>query len=101
IQALTANQIQFAAEGVTTGALAIEQGAPIKIISTQNANQAVWATLPEFEDCSSLTGQPVGIFAIESGYTTLQNLYLDANCPGTRDQIDVVIIPDSALRAQA
>jgi ABC-type nitrate/sulfonate/bicarbonate transport system substrate-binding protein len=101
IQALTANQVQFGAEGVSTGALAVQEGAPIKIISTQNANQVVWVTTQEAADCANLAGQPVGIYSLEAGYTVLQNLYLESECPGITDQVEWVIIQDSPLRAQA
>ena len=101
IQALTSNQVQFAAEGVPTGSLAIQEGAPIQIISTQNSNQVVWATLPEFEDCSTMEGQPVGTYGLDSGFTVLATIYLDRTCPGTHETFDWIIIQDSALRAQA
>jgi ABC-type nitrate/sulfonate/bicarbonate transport system substrate-binding protein len=102
IQAMTANQVQFGAEGVPTGATAIKEGAPIKVIATQNANQVVWATLPNFADCKTIpANEKVGIYSPEAGFTVLTNVWMDRECPGVREKLDYVIIQDSALRAQA
>jgi ABC-type nitrate/sulfonate/bicarbonate transport system substrate-binding protein len=102
IQAMTSNQVQFGAEGVPTSATAIQEGAPIKLISTQNANQVVWATLPEFADCKDLPpGEPIGIFSFEAGFTILTNVWMDRECPGVRETLEYVILQDSPLRAQA
>jgi ABC-type nitrate/sulfonate/bicarbonate transport system substrate-binding protein len=102
IQAMTGNQVQFGAEGVPTGATAIQEGAPIRIISTQNANQVVWATLPEFADCNDLPpDEPIGIFSPEAGFTVLTNVWMDRECPGIRETLEYLIIQDSPLRAQA
>jgi ABC-type nitrate/sulfonate/bicarbonate transport system substrate-binding protein len=102
IQAMTANQVQFGAEGLPTGATAIKEGAPIKVISTQNANQVVWATLPKFANCKDIPArEKVGIYSPEAGFTVLTNVWMDRECPGVREQLDYVIIQDSALRAQA
>lgn len=100
-QALGSNRVQFSHNNVTGVANAVKQGAPIKLISTTSANPAAWVTKPEFEDCQSLDGEPVGIFgpAASSGYTKQMDLYFKKNCPGIGPKL--VTIPDSALRSQA
>jgi ABC-type nitrate/sulfonate/bicarbonate transport system substrate-binding protein len=100
-QALATDRADLTYNNVTGLANAVEQGVPIRIISSGSANDAVWMTAEGYEDCSSLTGEPVGIFgpAASSGYTKQMNLYFSKHCPDVKPRL--VTIPDSALRAQA
>jgi ABC-type nitrate/sulfonate/bicarbonate transport system substrate-binding protein len=100
-QALATDRADVTYNNVTGLANAIEQGVPIRIISSGSANDVVWMTAAGYEDCNSLTGEPVGIFgpAASSGYTKQMNLYFSKHCPDVKPRL--VTIPDSALRAQA
>lgn len=98
-QSLAADQIQFSADSLPPAALSVEQGATIKAIGTRNANLVVWVANKDYEDCSKLDGQPVGIYSDTGGYTVLMRLYFEEKCPGVEPQY--VTIPDSPLRAQA
>ena len=98
-QALAGDQAQFTAGSLPEGALSVQAGAPIRIISTRNANQVVWVAGNQFQNCADLGGQPVGIFSETGGYTVLMKLYFDKACPGVEPRY--VTIPDSPLRAEA
>lgn len=98
-QGLASDQVQLTGDSLDPGANAIKAGAPIKIIATRNANQVIWVADSQYQDCAKLDGKPVGIYAVSAGYTTLMNLYFDAECSGIKPQL--VTIPDSSLRAEA
>jgi ABC-type nitrate/sulfonate/bicarbonate transport system substrate-binding protein len=100
LQGLIQNSVQFAnIGGLSAGSTAIGKGAPIKAIAARVSNEAVWTTLPEYADCKTLTGKPVGIFAAVSSYTSQMKAYFAANCPDVAPTY--LTIPDSAARAQA
>jgi ABC-type nitrate/sulfonate/bicarbonate transport system substrate-binding protein len=98
-QSLATNNIQFTADSLPPGALSVSQGAPIDIVATRNANLVVWVADAAYEDCSKLSGKPVGIYSETGGYTVLMKLYFDKHCPGVKP--NYVTIPDSPVRAQA
>lgn len=100
LQGLIQNSVQFAnIGGLSAGATAISKGGPIKAIAARVSNEAVWTTLPEYADCKTLDGKPVGIFAAVSSYTSQMKAYFAANCPDVAPTY--LTIPDSAARAQA
>jgi hypothetical protein len=99
-QGLIQNSVQIAnIGGLPVGAAAIAKGAPIKVIATRVANEAVWVSLTEYSNCATLTGKPVGLFAEVSSFTSQMNAYFDLNCKGVKP--NYLTIPDSALRAQS
>jgi ABC-type nitrate/sulfonate/bicarbonate transport system substrate-binding protein len=98
-QALSSNQAQLTGASLPEGALSVEAGAPVRIVSTRNANQVVWVARNEFKDCADLDGEKVGIFSETGGYTVLMRLYFKKACPDVKPRY--VVIPDSPLRAQA
>lgn len=100
LQGLIQNSVQFAnIGGLSAGSTAIDKGAPIKAIAARVSNEAVWTTLPEYADCKTLSGKPVGIFAAVSSYTSQMKAYFAVNCPDVSPTY--LTIPDSAARAQA
>jgi ABC-type nitrate/sulfonate/bicarbonate transport system substrate-binding protein len=100
-QALAANRAQFTTNQVAAEASAAAHGAPVKIIEATASNPAVWVTAQGYQNCSSLTGKPVGIFgpASASTYTKEMDYYFQKSCPSVKPTL--VTIPDSGLRAQA
>jgi ABC-type nitrate/sulfonate/bicarbonate transport system substrate-binding protein len=98
-QGLASNTVQFTGDSLQPGAQGASEGVPVKAITTRNRSHVVWATLPEYEDCSGLDGEPLGVYSPEAAYTLLMELYLEANCPGI--ETTYVTIQDSPLRAQA
>jgi ABC-type nitrate/sulfonate/bicarbonate transport system substrate-binding protein len=98
-QALADNSGQLTAGSLPEGALSVDAGAPIRVISTRNANQVVWVADEKYRDCADLDGQNVGIFSETGGYTVLMKIYFEQSCPGIEPRY--VVIPDSPLRAQA
>jgi ABC-type nitrate/sulfonate/bicarbonate transport system substrate-binding protein len=99
-EALAANRGQFTSNQAAAEAAAANKGAAIKIILATTNNPTDWVTAPGYENCSSLSGKPVGIYALTgSSYTQEMQYYFQKNCPGVK--ADLVTIPDSGLRAQA
>jgi ABC-type nitrate/sulfonate/bicarbonate transport system substrate-binding protein len=98
-QSLATNRIQFTADSLPPGALSVSQGAPIKLVGARNANLVVWVADKQYQDCSKLSGKPVGIYSQTGGYTVLMKLYFAKHCPGVKP--NYVTIPDSPVRAQA
>jgi hypothetical protein len=98
-QALSSNQGQLTGASLPEGALAVQAGSTVKIITARNQNQVVWVADNKYKDCSKLSGQKVGIYSETGGYTILMKLYFDKACPGVKPTY--VTIPDSPVRAQA
>jgi len=98
-QALASNQGQLTGASLPEGALAVQAGSTVKIITARNQNQVVWVADDKFKDCSKLSGQKVGIYSETGGYTILMKLYFAKACPNVKPTY--VTIPDSPVRAQA
>jgi hypothetical protein len=98
-QALSSNQGQLTGASLPEGALAVQAGSDVKIITSRNQNQVVWVADNKYKDCSKLNGQKVGIYSETGGYTILMKLYFAKACPDVKPTY--VTIPDSPVRAQA
>ncbi len=99
-EALAANRGQFTSNQAAAEAEAAAKGADIKIVLATTDNPTDWVTTPAYKSCNSLTGQPVGVYALTgSSYTSLMDYYFKKFCPKVKP--DIVTIPDSGLRAQA
>ena len=98
-QGLASNSIQLTADSLQAAAQGVQQGLPVKVVETRNANAVVYVANPAYSDCSKLSGKPVGIYSPQASYTVLMNLYFQQKCPGVKTTS--VTIPDSPLRAQA
>jgi ABC-type nitrate/sulfonate/bicarbonate transport system substrate-binding protein len=99
-ETLAANRGQFTSNQAAAEAEAAAKGADIKIILATTDNPTDWVTSAAYKNCSSLTGQPVGVYALTgSSYTSMMDYYFKKYCPKVKP--DIVTIPDSGLRAQA
>ncbi len=98
-QLMSSNRVQFLLTNLADGAAPVSQGAPLKAVLGAEANATTWVAAQGYDDCSKLSGKPVGIYAPNEGYTLIQQAYFDKACPGVKPNL--VVIPDSALRAQA
>ena len=98
-QALASNQGQLTGASLPEGALAVQAGSTVKIITARNQNQVVWVADNKYKDCTKLNGQKVGIYSDTGGYTILMKLYFAKACPNIKPTY--VTIPDSPVRAQA
>jgi ABC-type nitrate/sulfonate/bicarbonate transport system substrate-binding protein len=99
VQALASNTVQFTRYSLQGLAQAVQQGVPLKAVSSVDRNTVTWVVATGYEDCSKLDGKPVGIYSPTAGYTIEQNIYFAKNCPNVKPTF--VSIPDSLLRAQA
>jgi hypothetical protein len=99
-EALAANRGQFTSNQAAAEAEAAAKGADIKIVLATTDNPTDWVTEPGYQKCASLTGKPVGVYALTgSSYTSEMDYYFKKFCPSVKPNI--VTIPDSGLRAQA
>ena len=98
-QSLAGNQVQFTADTLAIGALAVSKGAPIKVIGTRNADLVTWVTRDRQHRLLAADRQTGRHLWQTSGYTLLMKLYFKAHCPNAEPTL--VTIPDSPLRAKA
>jgi ABC-type nitrate/sulfonate/bicarbonate transport system substrate-binding protein len=98
-QLMSANRLQLTFTNLADGAAPVAQGAPLKAVMGVDANATTWVSGADYPNCADLNGRPVGIYAPHEGYTLIQEAYFAKECPGVEPNL--VVIPDSTLRAQA
>src|SRR5699024_1151780 len=99
VQALAVNKVQLTEDNAGDTAPASARGADVVAIAGLNNNQVVWTVAKGYEDCNKLNGQPVGVFDMSGGWTSLMKAYFAKHCPDVKP--NYIITPDSSLRAQA
>jgi NitT/TauT family transport system substrate-binding protein len=100
IEGLAKGDYSISAEATSPALIAIEQGAPIKIIADVIGNQ--WAIYGKagISSCDDLGGRPFGIFSEGAVATAITKDWVDSTCAeGT--QPDYLTIGGSDVRAQA
>ncbi len=98
LAALSTNQTQFWGTGPVEWSRVVEQ-VPVKLITARNNNGWQLITTVDITECSQLNGKKVGYFNLTGISTAYPLAYFQENCPEMEP--DVVLIPDSGLRAQA
>jgi len=96
--ALATNAVQLDA-GDTVGFSNMIANTPIKMIDARQNNEWSFVTTADITDCAQLTGKKVGYFNLTGVSTAYPTAYFSQHCPDVKP--DVVLIPDSGLRAQA
>ena len=99
IEGLANGEYALSAESTSPALIAIQQGAPIKIIADVIGNQ--WAVYgqDDIEECDDLAGQPFGIFSEGSVATAMVRSWVAQNC--TEGEPEYLVIGGSDVRAQA
>ncbi|MEJ3658474.1 ABC transporter substrate-binding protein [Actinomycetes bacterium KLBMP 9759] len=100
IEGLAKGTYAISAEATSPALIAIEQGAPIKIIADVIGNQ--WAVYGKtgISSCDDLGGRPFGIFSEGAVATAIVKDWVSTTCtPGKRP--DYLTIGGSEVRAQA
>jgi len=98
LAALATNQTQFWGTGPVEWSRVINQ-VPVKLVTARANNGWQLVSTADIEDCSQLDGQKVGLFNLTGISTAYPMAYFEQNCPDMEPEI--VLIPDSGLRAQA
>ncbi len=98
LAALATNQIQMWGTGPVEWSRVVGQ-APIKLITARANNGWQLISTADITECSQLDGKKVGLFNLTGISTAYPMAYFEQNCPDMKPEI--VLIPDSGLRAQA
>jgi ABC-type nitrate/sulfonate/bicarbonate transport system substrate-binding protein len=98
LAALATNQIQLWGTGPVEWSRVVGQ-APIKLVTARANNGWQLISTADITECSQLQGQKVGFFNLTGISTAYPTAYFQQNCPDMKPEI--VLIPDSGLRAQA
>lgn len=96
--ALATNQTQFWGTGPVEWSRVINQ-VPVKLITARSNNGWQLISNAEITDCAQLDGQKLGLFNLTGISTAYPMAFFEQNCPDMEPEI--VLIPDSGLRAQA
>ena len=99
VQALSNDQIQFMSSGVIALAAAVDKGINMKVISSRGNNTWNFVSTNDINSCDQLNGKKVALFSTNGTSSAYVNIWMAKNCPNSKPQI--LIIPDSASRAQA
>jgi NitT/TauT family transport system substrate-binding protein len=99
IEGLARGDYAISAEATSPALIAIEQGAPIKIIADVIGNQ--WAVYGQegIGSCDDLVGQPFGIFSEGAVATAMVRSWVEQEC--TEGEPEYLVIGGSDVRAQA
>jgi NitT/TauT family transport system substrate-binding protein len=100
IEGLAKGDYAISAEATSPALIAIEQGAPIKIIADVIGNQWAIYGKPGISSCDDLSGRPFGIFSEGAVATAITKDWVDGTC-GEGKQPDYLTIGGSDVRAQA
>lgn len=98
LAALATNQIQMWGTGPVEWSRVVGQ-APIKLITARANNGWQLIATADVTNCAQLDGQKLGLFNLTGISTAYPMAYFQQNCPDMKP--DIVLIPDSGLRAQA
>lgn len=99
IEGLAKGDYAISAEATSPALIAIEKGAPIRIIADVIGNQ--WAVYgnESIHECNDLIGRPVGIFSEGAVATAMVKEWVAAECAG--GEPEYLVIGGSDVRAQA
>lgn len=99
IEGLAKGDYAISAEATSPALIAIQQGAPIRIVADVIGNQ--WAVYGQegISSCDDLVGEPVGIFSEGAVATAMVRDWVGAECAG--GEPDYLVIGGSDVRAQA
>jgi NitT/TauT family transport system substrate-binding protein len=100
IEGLAKGDYAISAEATSPALIAIEQGAPIKIIADVIGNQWAIYGKPGISSCDDLSGRPFGIFSEGAVATAITKDWVDSTCAEGK-QPDYLTIGGSDVRAQA
>ncbi|WP_232666076.1 ABC transporter substrate-binding protein [Pseudonocardia sp. TRM90224] len=100
IEGLAKGTYAISAEATSPALIAIQQGAPIKIIADVIGNQ--WAVYGKagISSCDDLGGRPFGIFSEGAVATAIVKDWVDTTCTGGK-RPEYLTIGGSEVRAQA
>lgn len=98
LAALATNQIQMWGTGPVEWSRVVGQ-APIKLVTARANNGWQLISTADITSCAQLDGQKLGLFNLTGISTAYPMAYFQQNCPDMKPEI--VLIPDSGLRAQA
>lgn len=99
IEGLANGDYAVSAEATSPALIAIQRGAPIKIVADVVGNQ--WAVYggPDVTSCDDLVGRPFGIFSEGAVATAMARSWVAESC--TEGEPDYLVIGGSDVRAQA
>jgi NitT/TauT family transport system substrate-binding protein len=100
IEGLAKGDYAISAEATSPALIAIEQGAPIKIIADVIGNQWAIYGKPGISSCDDLSGRPFGIFSEGAVATAITKDWVGSTCAAGK-QPDYLTIGGSDVRAQA
>lgn len=99
VEGLANGDYAISAEATSPALIAIERGAPIRIVADVVGNQwAVYAN-EDVSTCDDLVGQPFGIFSEGAVATAMARSWVAGAC--TQGEPDYLVIGGSDVRAQA
>ncbi len=99
IEGLAKGDYAISAEATSPALIAIEQGAPIRIIADVIGNQWALYGQPGLSSCDDLAGAPVGIFSEGAVATAMVRSWVEQEC--TDGEPNYLVIGGSDVRAQA
>ncbi|WP_309108621.1 ABC transporter substrate-binding protein [Arthrobacter sp.] len=99
IEGLAKGDYAISAEATSPALIAIERGAPIKIIADVIGNQWALYGKPGISTCDNLSGKPVGIFSEGAVATAMVRSWVEKECKS--GEPDYLVIGSSDVRAQA
>lgn len=98
-EGLARGEFQIMVGGGVSALIAIQQGAPVKMIGSRAGNEWALISATDINECADLDGRRLGIHSEGGTSTAMVRAYVDENCPGTKP--DYVIVSGSGNRAQA
>ncbi|UFU07007.1 ABC transporter substrate-binding protein [Ruania halotolerans] len=99
IEGLAQGDYQISAEATSPALIAIERGAPIRIVADVIGNQWAIYSQPDLTTCDSLVDRPVGIFSEGAVATAMVRNWVADEC--TSGEPEYLVIGGSDVRAQA
>lgn len=99
IEGLAKGDYAISAEATSPALLAIEQGAPIRIIADVIGNQWAVYGAEGVSDCNDLIDRPIGIFSEGAVATAMVREWVGDECDG--GEPEYLVIGGSDVRAQA
>lgn len=99
IEGLAKGEYAISAEATSPALIAIEQGAPIRIIADVIGNQWAVYGAEGVSECNDLVNRPVGIFSEGAVATAMVREWVGQECEG--GEPEYLVIGGSDVRAQA
>jgi NitT/TauT family transport system substrate-binding protein len=99
IEGLADGDYAISAEATSPALIAIERGAPIKIVADVVGNQWAVYGAPGIATCDDLVGRPFGIFSEGAVATAMARSWVAESC--TQGEPEYLVIGGSDVRAQA